>query len=301
MKNFLFPLMISCLVIVANGQGTFPPAHSGSNPTVGPGALTNIDLNGQYIFLGYGDEFYRMQKSAPYGVSMIATTPDFICTGDFNDNGVLYYLSEWESNSPLYSIDLSSGTNTFIANLHGTDIGSFGAACAMSFYNGKMYAIFSMDPWDLSAAAVFEINLNTGLCTRISSNTFPGFYTTLAIDKDGVFYGIDAGEYQDGSLYIIDPVAGTRTLIGSTGLDTWEYCDGDFDAQSNTLYISLWGDGTAIINTANATPSFFSSFQASFCAVGSNSTGAVVPINYLWIILAFSLIFGTVLIKRYFI
>ena len=65
MKKLLFSLIISCLVIVAKGQGTFPPAHSGSNPSINPGALTSIDLNGQFIFLGEEEEFYRMQKSSP--------------------------------------------------------------------------------------------------------------------------------------------------------------------------------------------------------------------------------------------
>lgn len=304
MKKSLILFLMLFAILIASAQGrTYPTAHNNSNPQAQPESLTNVDLTGQFIYLGSGYNIYRMQKSSPYHVSSISDISAYTsttCTGDFDDNGILYLLRSWESDSRLYSYDIQSGQFVNIGLLHGADIGSFGAAGTLSFYNGKMYSIFSMSPWDYSAAAVFEINLSTGLCTRISNNTFPGFYTSLAIDKNGVFYGIDAVEGGYGNLYIIDPIAGTRTLVGPTGLDTWGYCDGDFDAQTNQLYVSLWSVGTMIMNTNNATHSVISPFSTDYCAVGSTSTGVPVPFGYVWVILAFSIIAGTLIIRRLF-
>lgn len=302
MKKLFLLIALVCAVTATNAQsGTFPPARSFNNSyLIKPGSIDEILMTGRFLYMGYDNNISRMELADPTNITNVSTLSQYPAAGDFDDNGIFYFTTSYVSHSPLYSVDLATGTSHYIGSLHGADIGSFGTAINMSYYNGKMYSIFSMDPYDYTASAVFEIDLTNGLCTRISSGTFPGFFVCLAINKDGVFYGIDGSQFQNGSLYIINPVAGTSTLVGSTGMNTWTYCDGDFDAATNTLYFPSYDDGICTINLTNGTPTVISPFESYICAVNSSSTGEAVPFNYYWVILAFSLIAGTIIVRRYF-
>jgi hypothetical protein len=302
MKKLFLLIALVCAVMATNAQsGTFPPVHNFNNSyLIKPGSLDDILMTGRFLYMGYDNNISRMELADPTNITNVSTLSQYLAAGDFDDNGILYYTTSYYSNSPLYSVDLTTGTSHYIGNLHGADIGSFGTAINMSYYNGKMYSIFSMDPYVYTASAVFEIDLTNGLCTRISSGTFPGFFVSLAINKDGVFYGIDGSQFQNGSLYIINPVAGTSTLVGSTGMNTWTYCDGDFDAATNTLYFPSPYYGISTINLTNGTPTVISPFESYICAVNRSSTGEAVPFSYFWVIIAFSLIAGTIFVRRYF-
>lgn len=301
MKKLFVLFALVCAIIATNAQpGTFPPAHNHNNSfLIKPGSLENVLMTGGYLYMGYDNNISRMELTNPSNIINVNTLSNQIAAGDFDDSGILYYTTTYLSGSPLYSVDLTTGVSNFIGNLHGSDIGTFGTAINMSYYNGKMYSIFSISPYDYTASAVFEIDLTNGLCTRISSATFPGFFVCLAINKDGIFYAIDGSETNTGSLYIINPTAGTRTLVGDTGLDTWTYCDGDFNAITNTLYLPNWYNGIQSINITNGSPTLISPFIADFCAVNASSTGVAVPFNYFWVIIAFSLIAGTIVIRRF--
>jgi hypothetical protein len=304
MKKFIILTVSFFVLFVSNGKAaTFPPAHSATIPAFNhSGALTNVDLNGNYIYYGEYNDFYRSSLSSPTLTEYVHSTGGIsIAAGDFDDNGIMYFTEYWTSNSGLYSIDLATGAVNFIGNLHGPDIGSFGAAINMSYYNGVMYSIFSISPYDYTASAVFKIDLTNGLCTRISTGTFPGFFTTLAINGGGVFYGIDASESSNGNLYLINPTLGTRTLVGSTGLYTWDYNDGDFDTVTGKFYLSCdyYNIGTYTINTTTGFATKISSIPSSFCAINTTSTGHAVPFGYLWIIIAFTLITGTLVVRKF--
>ncbi|MDA3929454.1 MAG: hypothetical protein PF541_10885 [Prolixibacteraceae bacterium] len=291
-------LFFSSITTLSKGQ-TFPPNVSFNNSVHKDLSLSNVPLNNDLLYLGDNDKIYTMNLSSPSSISLVTDIPgnDFY-TGDFDNSGMLFYIDGFESNSHLYSIDITTGQINVIGTLNGSDIAPFGTAVGMSYYNGIMYGIFSISPNDVSASAVFTIDLSNGLCTRISTSTFPGFYVGLAIDQNGIFYGLDAESGQTGKLYSIDPNTGTRNLIGDTGLNTWTICGLDFDLLKNKLYLSDINEGgiyTLDLNTAN--PTFIAPHFAFLAAV--NATSSTVPINYRYTIMIFILIAGALIARKF--
>lgn len=301
MKNAIF-LGIALILFNINSRGqTFPPHITIDNSEyINSEPLTNVPLNGNFLYLGYFDKVYRMNLASPATVDYITDTggPQ-ILIGDFDENGILYFIDWWENDARLYSFDIVTDNLTYIGNLHGPDNAPFTTAVAMSYYGGVMYAIFSMSPFNVSASAVFSINLNNGLCTRISTATFPGFFVSLAIDPHGTFYGIDGEDGETGKLYQIDPNAGIRTLIGDTGLNTWTVCGADFNDYTGKLYYVHEYYGSFTINPATALPTLISGAAGNWCAVNSYP-GAAVPFNWLFVLAAFVLIAGALVVRKLF-
>ncbi|HPR33211.1 MAG TPA: hypothetical protein PLK12_14020 [Prolixibacteraceae bacterium] len=301
MKTILIILTLVFLAFASFGQGTsFPPEISIDNSAlVRNDPLSAVPLDGNYLYLGDFTDIYKMDIQSPSNISYVNSPSVFeVATGDFDDSGILYFIDHYSNAAGFYSYDLQEDYLNYIANLHGPDNASFGTALAMSYYNGILYSIFSIAPWDYSASAVFSIDLATGYCTRISTGTFPGFFVALAIDRSGNFYGIDAEDGGTGKLYRIDPQAGTRTLIGDTGLNTWTYCEADFQASTGDLFFTSPIHGTYKIHKSTGVPTPISNFYGTFCAVGERSNAPMVPLDYRFVFLAFMLIAGTGIARK---
>lgn len=300
MKKVIFLSMLLLSIFTFSFGQTFPPAGTIDNSAnINPQPLTNVAMTGNSLYITDASDFYYMNLSSP-------STLNYICglgfnhayVGDFDNTGLFYYIDSYATYSNLFTIDLNNGTITNIAALHGADIAPFGAVVAMSYYNGVMYGIFSMSPYDVSASAVFSIDLSSGLCTRISTGTFPGFFVALAISPTGIFYGIDAEDGETGKFYHINPAIGTRTLISDTGLDTWTICGADFNDYTDKLYFTHPWEGIHEINTTTGALTQVSTINGYIGAV--NSTGTPVPFNYFYILAAFVLIAGAIVTRKIF-
>lgn len=254
------------------------------------GVLQNVPLTGDKLYINDGSNFMETDLNNPSSTSNIVA--GYGVEGDFDDSGMLYYTSSAVSHSPLYRIDLSTGTNTLIANLNGADIASSTFIISMSYYNGSMYATFDSDGTQ-NTSIICRIDLTTGLCTRINTNLITGFFTVLAIDPVGNFYGID-GHTND--LYLINPINGTRSLIGNVGLTTYTYCDADFNSADGNLYFVT--SDTRILDVTDGSSTVISPIGGNLCAAGALSS--VVPVNYAWIALLFLLIPAGILFRRRF-
>ncbi len=101
---------------------------------------------------------------------------------------------------------------------------------------------------------IYDIDVSTGLATNPRATGIGGLMG-LAFSPDNVLYGIDGVLTRhpvDGSLYIIDPITGSSSLIGSSGFDGATGLD--FGPSDGTLYgVDTKRSYTLNLDTAQAT------------------------------------------------
>ncbi|HPR32150.1 MAG TPA: hypothetical protein PLK12_08640 [Prolixibacteraceae bacterium] len=250
--------------------------------------LSNVSFNGNSLYTNDGSHFLQVNLGNPSTANILFS--GHAIEGDFDDHGILYFTSSTSPTANLYSADLTAGVTTLIGSLYGPNISSYDYILSMSFYNGSMYATFANNGGD---SDIYTIHLGTGACSKVNATPMPGFFTVLAIDKTGTFYGIEADA---NDLYRINPLSGSVSLVGHTSLYTYEYCDADFNNFDNTLYFIGQSNGICTINTTDASVSQISNVEGYICAADSPS-GIPVPVHPAYLILSFLLIAGGIWIR----
>ncbi len=165
--------------------------------------------------------------------------------GDYDDNDVLYGLNF--TNNQLISIDSSTGVSTVIGPL--TNLLAAHTVTGLSFnpVNGIMYASST----DGVITQIYTVDLTSGALTLVGSGTGNTLGIWLEIDNDGNAFMADVGT---DSLYSVNLVTGTSSIIGSLGIDISFAQDATIDPSDNTLYMAAYlANSTSGIYTVNLT------------------------------------------------
>jgi len=155
--------------------------------------------------------------------------------------GEFYYIPQGTGKLYKASFDDDGKILNTPIMLHdtGVNFGAFGDIAITQ--DGMIYGSSNMSP----AAKFWSIDLMNGYqYTEISEMA----HMQLAFGSDGLLYGHDAS---DGNFYWIDPLNGTRSLIGSiNGLKFTDLASGPYSpcAPSNE---TAWGDGTTFVDKGN--------------------------------------------------
>jgi hypothetical protein len=152
--------------------------------------------------------------------------------GDFdNANSSILYCITYTTNQ-LYAIDVTSGTETLIANVTGVTGGHSVSGMACDKTTGIMY----VSSTNITASDIYTVNLSTGELTLIGSTGIPGIIE-IAIDGTGTMYGWDI---VNDEAFTIDKVTGTSTLLGPLGVDLNYAQGGNWDPVSDVIYLAAY-------------------------------------------------------------
>jgi hypothetical protein len=152
---------------------------------------------------------------------------DFLAGGTFGCDGI-WYATEY-GNGILYGIDPYSGD---MWSIGGGGVGINGLAYNPT--NNKMYGCSSDD-------YLYEIDPDTGEQEMMGNLGYSGgLMIGMAFDSEGVLYGWDL--IQDSLWIIPDPEEPSAELVGSLGLALNYAQDGDFDRETDTLYLTAYTD-----------------------------------------------------------
>ncbi|RLD71699.1 MAG: hypothetical protein DRI87_06600, partial [Bacteroidetes bacterium] len=187
-----------------------------------------------YFMNTTNDEFYSMDMS-DYSYSLIGSTVIDASAGDFmnNETDVWYTTGNWGAD--LYSVDVATGTGTFIASTSG--VGSMsvtGMACDRT--TNTMYVCFT----DISQSGIGTIDLETGVITQIGTQTDAPGMIEIAIDGTGQMYAWDI--VTDMS-YTVDKTTGAVTTLGSLGIDLNYGQGGNWDSEDDVIYMTAYNLG----------------------------------------------------------
>ena len=122
-------------------------------------------------------------------------------------NGVLYGLTNGQSNNNFLSINSQTGEGTIIGETGFEDIHGM----AVNPVNGVIYATANN-----SEGATYLLRINTQLGDAYISGEMPEFnLRALAFDRDGTLY---TARFTNGQLFEVNPATGELTAIGVTGI-----------------------------------------------------------------------------------
>jgi hypothetical protein len=143
---------------------------------------------------------------------------------------ILYALNN--STQELGIVDLNNGVFTAIGpSIPGT--GETLTGLTIHPITNEAY----VSTTDLTTGKLYSVNLASGALALIANVTNMPLLIDIAINPFGVIYGHDIGT---DSIYIIDKVTGSSTLVGPTGVDA-NYSQGmDFDNTDGTLYAWIY-------------------------------------------------------------
>ncbi len=125
----------------------------------------------------------------------------------FDNNGVLYGLS---TEPKLYTIDLTSGEETYVADLP--------MRMAAATFNPSTGELFASSRSISNRDLIMKINITTGDTTNVGKTGLNNVLWGLAFDKDGNLFGVQGTEYQTSKLIAINCETGEGVLVGSTGI-----------------------------------------------------------------------------------
>lgn len=234
-----------------------------------------------YGINGNLSEFISFKLEDPLTQNVLsATFGDFYPAGDFGGNGSFYAINATSGN--LVTIDTITATETVVGPyaLVGGD-GITGLA-----WNPSDNTMYGLGVSGTDSSSLYTFDLTTGAATKVT--TLTGAAGTLpiwlAISNDGDVYAMDIVAEV---LQQIDPVAGTITTVGPTGLNTNFAQDADFDPSTNILYIAEYsGGGVGALHTADLTTgatTLVSSlpFPTEMVAMGISPV-TITPYEYTW-------------------
>ncbi|KYK22804.1 hypothetical protein AYK24_08295 [Thermoplasmatales archaeon SG8-52-4] len=161
----------------------------------------------------------------PGTIEVLAETmsSDFLTGGTYGCDGV-WYACQY-GNGLLYGIDPYSGDMKII--------GGGGAGL-----NGLAYNPIYNRMYGCSNDYLYEIDPDTGEQELIGAFGNDVLYMIgIAFDADGVLYGWDLG---NDKLWSIDTESGEATELGSLEIDINYAQDGDFDRETDTLYLTAY-------------------------------------------------------------
>jgi hypothetical protein len=168
----------------------------------------------------------------PGNFTTISSTTLDPFAGDFdNVNTTLLYCITY-STSTLYTIDITTGTETIIAPVTGITGGQNISGMACDKTTGIMY----VSSTNITASDIYTVNLATGELTLIGTTGIPGIIE-IAIDGTGTMYGWDI---VNDEAFTIDKATGVSTLLGPLGIDLNYAQGGNWDPVSDEIYLAAY-------------------------------------------------------------
>jgi hypothetical protein len=168
----------------------------------------------------------------PGSFTTIAPTTLDPFAGDFGtgNNSLLYMITY--TNPSLYSVDVTTGTETMIAPVTGVTSGHNVSGMACDKTSGTMY----VSSTNITASDIYTVDLNTGALTLIGTTGIPGIIE-IAIDGTGTMYAWDIVNDES---FTIDKTTGASTLLGPLGYDLNYAQGGNWDPISDVIYLSAY-------------------------------------------------------------
>lgn len=165
--------------------------------------------------------------------------------GDFdNSNSGFFYVINY-TDLGLYTVDVATGADTYIAPMTGATAGQMIAGMACDKSTGIMY----VSTTSITASDIYTIDLTTGVLTLIGTTGIPGLIE-IAIDGTGTMYGWDI--VSDVS-YMIDKSTGASTLLGPLGYDLNFAQGGNWDPLSDQIYLAAYAGGGQLMTLDKVT------------------------------------------------
>jgi len=150
---------------------------------------------------------------------------DFLSGGTYGGQG--YWYACENSTGALWQIDPYFGDMFYIGG-GGVGLNSLAYdSNSYSMYGGSGSDLYKIDFYDGSQEYIGQFGSNI--------NEMIG----MSFDADGILYGWDL-EYD--KLWVINTETGEATEIGSLGIDLNNAQDGDFDLETDTLYLTAFTD-----------------------------------------------------------
>ncbi len=197
--------------------------NSGGNSLKGSQALA-LDL--------FNAELVSFDVDIPGTFTNVGPMSLSLFAGDFdNVNTDFFYALDYDSNG-LYTIDVATGTATYIGPLTGIIAGQSIAGMACDKATGVMY----VSTTDITNSDIYTIDLTSGALTHIGTTGIPGLIE-IAIDGMGTMYGWDIVNDQS---FTIDKSTGASTLLGSLGYDLNYAQGGNWDPVSDNIYVAAY-------------------------------------------------------------
>jgi hypothetical protein len=152
--------------------------------------------------------------------------------GDFdNVNTSFMYVITYSTNS-LYTIDIATGAETFIAPVSGITGGQSITGMACDKTTGIMY----VSTTDITFSDIYTIDLTTGVLSLIGTTGIPGLIE-IAIDGTGTMYGWDIVNDES---FTIDKNTGVSSVLGPLGVDLNYAQGGNWDPLSDIIYLAAY-------------------------------------------------------------
>jgi len=187
----------------------------------------------------------------PTGVitSLSSSSTDFMTGADFMYGQ--WYACQYSNanNSKIMTIDTTTGAITEIGNS-----GFYLTGLAFDVKTGILFG----SAYDGSNSLLVKVNPYNGVATQVGT-ICPGVIVGIACDSAGNLYGINR---TNDSLYSIDKVTGTGTVIGPLGIDINYAQDIAFDRNNNKLYGVLYTSTGVLaeINTSTGQATILATF-----------------------------------------
>jgi len=173
---------------------------------------------------------------------------------DFDNTGSTLYGITFNSVSGsaqnFGTINQSTGVHTTIAPMNPAPQTEANWADLMIAPDNSVYALAVSGAPPAAVNRIYQVNPGTGQATLLSTlNLVAGTVIDIGIDANGNWYGND---FTRDVLVSINPLTGTTTDIGPTGVNA-SFAQGmDFDWSTNTLYGTVYtGGGTGIYASFN--------------------------------------------------
>ncbi len=143
------------------------------------------------------------------------------------------YVVDQASPWALYTVDTLTGVRTFIANCTGVPHANL-TGMTWDASTNTMYGVST----DLATSRIFTINIATGVCTPIGSNSAvaPGVIMINAAPGGTLF----SSDIVTDNLYRWNKTTGVPTLIGPLGFNANFGQDGHFDLSDGQYYYACY-------------------------------------------------------------
>lgn len=182
------------------------------------------------------DHFVAFDVDSPGAVTEVSpiTPTDHADAGDFGPDGLMYVVTR---DNELQSVTSGGVRTTIATGLAPYNAGMWGGmafATTVDTPAGTMY-VTSSDGVD---SRLDRIDLATGDLTPVGGTGLLGTpsVSSLGADGDGILFGLSTG---DDTLYRIDVPSGVATAIGPIGRDSLGTQGMDWDAISETMFVTL--------------------------------------------------------------
>ncbi len=212
----------------------------------------------------WGSQYWvRLHAKDPSDPDILNSFPYLIYAEEYYD-GKLYAVgydpNDWSGNWQFFVLD--AATYSIEKQVEMADSYPFVYDMTYDYATSTMYAVAG--PSD-NASDVYMINMETGELTLMLETE--QFFMSIAAGADGKIYAMEksiassdgfddmwgtSAEFANAQLYTVDPVKGTVSLVGDTGIKSNMGASMTYDYDTDTLYWTGFYSGTTYVSGLHA-------------------------------------------------